>query len=643
MILRKTLHHIQKKQAQSLIELLIVVGVMAVLLPAVSMGLIASREGKPQQERRIHAAQLIKESQEALRSVREASWANIETNGTFYPEHDGSTWSLVAGTELINDITRQIEIEDVERDDNNQIVGSGGSVDPSTKKITITTSWDAPIATSISSTLYLTRYLDNATYIQTTEDDFNTGTLSDVIVTNTGNGEVTLGSGGSGSWCSPSLTIASLDLPKSGVANAVTAIEGEAFAVTGDNASGVAFADVTISNTDPPIASIQSTFDGYKTNDVFGEADYAYIATDTNNKEIVIVDISTGTPSESGSFDGSGSTNADAIFVSGSVGYMTQGSTLRTFDLSSKSGSRPQLDSVSLAGTGKALSVSGGYVYIAVDNGSSEFQIVNATNPSDISIISSTDLDSSGISDIVVNDTATRAYLSASSNSGSQPEAFVVDISTKTGSRTIIGTAETGSMNPNGITIVPGNKMIVVGTSGEEYQVFDIATESSPSYCGGIEVDSGINGIASILEADGDAYSYIITGDASDEFKIIEGGPGGTYSSSGTYESATFDVGYSTAFNRIVPTFVDPANTTVQLQIAVADALAGSCTGATYEFVGPDGTTGSYYTAEGSIAFDNNGVNYENPARCFRYKVYLSTVDSSSTPIFEEISVNYSP
>jgi len=642
MILRKTLHHIQKNQAQSLIELLIVVGVMAVLLPAVSMGLIASREGKPQQERRIHAAQLIKESQEALRSVREASWANIETNGTFYPEHDGSTWSLVAGTELINDITRQIEIEDVQRDDNNQIVVSGGSVDPSTKKITIITSWDAPIATSISSTLYLTRYLDNATYIQTTEDDFNTGTLSDVIVTNTGDGEVTLGSGGSGSWCSPSLTIASLDLPKSGVANAVTAIEGTAFAVTGNNASGVSFAEIDISNSSPPVATIESTFDGYKTNDVFGISGYAFLATDTNSKEIIILDISGATPTEVGHFDASGSSDGTSIFVSGTKGYMIQSATLRIFDLTSMSGSRPVLGSVSLAGEGRAVYVSGSYAYVAVKEADKALQIIDVSNPSSPSIVGWADLDGEGVSDVIINETATRAYISTDASSA-RKEAYIVDISTKIGQRPQIGSVNTDPMSPRGLTIVPGNKLIIVGINGEEYQVFDISNESAPTYCGGIDVPSGIKGIASILESDGDAYSYIITGDTSDEFKIIEGGPGGTYSSSGTYESATFDVGYSTAFNRVVPSFLQPANTTVQLQIAVADALAGSCTGATYEFVGPDGTTGSYYTEEDNIAFNNNGVNYENPARCFRYKVYLSTVDSSSTPIFEEISVNYSP
>jgi hypothetical protein len=198
-------------------------------------------------------------------------------------------------------------------------------------------------------------------------------------------------------------------------------------------------------------------------------------------------------------------------------------------------------------------------------------------------------------------------------------------------------------MGPNGIAIVPGNRMIVVGSGGEEYQVFNIATETAPTYCGGIEIDSGVHGISSVLESDGDAYSYIITGDTSAEFKIIEGGPGGTYSSSGTYESTTFDVGYSTAFNRIIPTYVVPVNTTVQFQVAVADAIAGSCGGVTYTFVGPDGSNATYYANDEGIIFNNDDSGYENPARCFRYRAYLSTSDSSATPFLEELSINYSP
>src|SRR3989344_3994896 len=349
-------NNMKDQLGQTLIEILIVIALMALLIPVLSMGLIASREGRPQQIRRSQALQTVQEYHDAIVSIRENGWDAIAVNGTYHPITDGTSWSLSTGPLDENGIISQVVITDVLRDGNG-VIAESGSIDPSTKYVTITSSWNTPIPGVVTSSFYLTRYLDNATYTQTTEADFNTGTLTDVIVTNNSGGEVTLGSGGAGAWCAPELTIGALDLPKSGVANAVTAIEGKAFIVTGDNASGVAFAEISISNANPPVATIDGTFDGYKTNDVFGESDYAYIATDNNSKEIVIITISSGTPSEEGYFNASGSTDANAVFVSGSVGYMTQGSTLRTFDLSSKSGSRLQLGSITLAGTGKSLQV----------------------------------------------------------------------------------------------------------------------------------------------------------------------------------------------------------------------------------------------------------------------------------------------
>ncbi|MBP9691506.1 type II secretion system protein, partial [Candidatus Woesebacteria bacterium] len=63
------LHRLTNNRGQSLIELLIVMALMAMLLPVLLGGLIASREGRPQQINRSQAAQKLRETQEALRSI----------------------------------------------------------------------------------------------------------------------------------------------------------------------------------------------------------------------------------------------------------------------------------------------------------------------------------------------------------------------------------------------------------------------------------------------------------------------------------------------------------------------------------------------------------------------------------------------
>lgn len=650
--MEKIINQASRKFGQSLVELLLIIGLSAIVLPSLITGLVSSRNGRPQQNQRLQATTLMKETVEAVRNVREKGWNSFAVNGTYHPVISSSAWSLATGSAVLNGFTQQLVISDVSRNSSGVIVTTGGTVDPSTKKVVVTISWTSPNVSSVSSTLYLTRYLDNITHIETSAADFNAGTKTSVTVTSTSGGEVVLGGGGHGTadWCAPDLSITALDLPKNGVANAITAIEGHAFAGTGENASGVSFANILISNTYPPAASISGTYDCCKTNDVFGETNYAYLATDTNSKEIVIVDLSTTPYVERGYFDATGSTDANSVFVVGNTGYMTQGDQFRIFDLSSKSGSRNQLGSAALAGTGTSVYVVGNYAYVSISGASTrELQILDVSNTAVPSIIGYADLDSAAGQDVYINATGTRAYV-ATAVSGTQKELFIIDVSTKTGARSLLGSYEANGMNPKGIRVVTSNKAILVGTSGEEYQVIDITNETAPTRCGGMQVNTGINGVSSVVEADGDTYSYIITGDATSEFKIIEGGPSGQFSFSGTFESATFGPGSgATYYNRLSATISKPSQTDITLQVAVADAINGSCTGVTYNFVGPDGTSGTYFTSTdnativGQIPADDNGTGYENPGRCMRYKAFLSTTDETQSPTLYDVTINYSP
>lgn len=644
---------------QSLVELIIIMGLLSILLPALITGLISSREGKPQESRRTEAINLLKETNEAIRNVREKGWTTFAVNGTFYPRVAAdNSWELASGSATLNGFTRQVVISDVQRDASGVIVPSGGTVDPSTKKGAATVSWTNVLPYSVSSTAYLTRYLDNLSYTETTQAQFNAGTKTATAVTNTSGGEVVLGSGGTGDWCAPATPSGSmvLDLPKNGVANAVSAIEGSAFAGTGENASGVSFAKINISNN-PPAATLADTFDGYKTNDVFGETNYAYLATDNNAKEIVIINLNSvinGKYQEAGYFNAPPHTDGKSVFVFGNVGYVTTADKkLYSFDLASKSGSRPLLDSdgITLDGNGSSVVVNGNYAYIALANSFYELEIVDISNPSNLTSVSRYNVDigdtnsfEDGV-DVYVNTTGTRAYLAINEES-LMKEFFILNIENKS-NPSIVGSYEANGMSPKGVTLTTGNRAILVGTGAEEYQVINISNEASPTRCGGLNVDTGVHGVAGVVEQDGDAYAYIITGDVNAEFKIIAGGPGGGYASNGAFESQAFDAGSTTGFNRFAATVTTPINTEIKMHVAVADAVSGSCSGATFTFLGPNGDPAAFFTPaagtiNGVIPFTISG-SYRNPGRCFRYKAFLSTTDPSATPVLYDVTVNYSP
>jgi len=626
------------QKGQSLIELILTIALVSIFFPALLTGFASTRNNRAVKDQRQQAITYLNEAQEAVRVIRTNGWTNL-SSGTYHPVLSGTTWILTSGSELIdNNFTRQIVIEDVKRDSNGSIA-QDGTLDPSTKLLTISVSWGSPFSNSVSVKSYLTRH-DSNTHTDTTIADFS-GTLQEAIVLATSgspvpnDGQVQLSVVSGGEWCSPNLSIAALDLPKNGVANAISAIEGKAFVGTGDNASGISYAGVAISNTHPPVATVSGTFDGFKTNDgIFGEPDYAYLATDTNSKEVEIVDlthITNGKYSEKGYFNSPGSGNGESVFVLDNIGYMTDGNKLYTFDLSSKSGSRPQLGSVTLAGDGEKVYVVGNYAYVATESTTSQLQIVQVGNGGrTLSVVGRADVGSQEGKDVFANSTGTRVYL-ATGSSSSQKEFFIIDVSTKTGNRPTVGSYEANGMNPKGVIVVSGNKALLVGTGGEEYQAIDISNEANPTRCGGLNIDSGVNGISSVLEQDGDTYSYIITGDTVAEFKIIEGP-----ATSGTYTSPIFDAGSDVYFNSFMVNHIVSPSTSMQYEVAVATAVNNSCSGAIFSYAGP-------YATSSALPSTTGNPSYQNPGRCLKYKVTLSTSDIAQTPILSDITFNYSP
>lgn len=641
------------QSGQSLVELLIVIGLCAVLFPALITGLVASRSGKAQQKQRAEAITLLKEAEEAVRSIKEKDWANLSPMDTeLHTVRDGAGWKFVNTAETMpSGFTRKVIISNVYRDSSNNIIPTGTveQIDPSTKKVVISVTWSKPIPASANSTLYLTRYLSNNHQTETTDIQFNNGTKVKVDITKTSDGEVVLGTGGNGDWCQPNkLPVPELDLPKNGIANAITAIVGRIFAGTGNNSSGVSFANVNVDNSSPPVATVIGTADGYKTNGIFGETDYAYLATD---KKVVIINLTklvSGKYVESGSFD-IGNNKHSTVYVVGNIGFTTVGSTLYTFDLSGNNRNsviKSSLGSVNLEANAVKIYVSGNYVYVAVDSSNNQLKIYQySPDGKTITFKSQIEVNGSAGRDIYVNSAGTRAYL-ATAASASKNELFVINVQNPS-SPSLIKSFDTNGMDPQGVTAVANDTIaIVVGWGGLEYQVVRIPIDSSPmNLCGSWNIDTGVNGVASVTEPDGDVFSYIITGDTAKELKLITGGggSGGTYTSNGTFTSQPLDFTRDVVFNRFFVTEDKPVGTDIQYQIAAADAVSGSCTGANYIFVGPDGTINTKFTGGGFIPWNNDGTGYENPARCFKYEAYLSTGDTSKTPRLLDFSVNYSP
>src|SRR3989344_3527919 len=120
-------------KGQFIVELLVVIGLAAVVLPAILTSFVIARSSKAQHVERLGGIELLKEASEAVRVTREADWSNIEQDGIYHPVLSGNTWTLESGSQDVDNYTRSILIEDALRS-NYAIVESAGVPDPSTKK-----------------------------------------------------------------------------------------------------------------------------------------------------------------------------------------------------------------------------------------------------------------------------------------------------------------------------------------------------------------------------------------------------------------------------------------------------------------------------------------------------------------------------
>jgi hypothetical protein len=107
-------------------------------------------------------------------------WNSFSNPGTYHVEQSGNSWVVVAGAIDDGDFNRGFSVTNVCRQDSTSLPVSCGApqakVDPSTKEIKVTVSWSFLGTQSVSSTFLLSRYFGNQTWLQTTRADFQSGT-----------------------------------------------------------------------------------------------------------------------------------------------------------------------------------------------------------------------------------------------------------------------------------------------------------------------------------------------------------------------------------------------------------------------------------------------------------------------------------
>ena len=151
--------------------------------------------------------------------------------------------------------------------------------------------------------------------------------------------------------------------------------------------------------------------------------------------------------------------------------------------------------------------------------------------------------------------------------------------------------------------------------SGAGGTTFGSNREDAVGISGGIGVDTVNNKVIMTSPAGNTVYSF-------------DSGSGASYYSSGTFESASIDLGAAANFNKLLwnPTS-EPTNTSITVQ-----AASSASSGGPWSYINLNNVTGS----GGDIPASLNNNRY------FRYKVTLATTNVSATPSLNDMTLNYS-
>ena len=639
-----TCHFWRSQDGQSLVEILIAIGLVGILLPALLTGLVSSREGKAQEGQRLQATALVRESEEAVRSIREKGWANISTNGTYDVAISGSEWTLTpCPCPQVNGFSRQVVISDAKRDANGNLVESGGTVDPSTKKVTVSVSWSTPFASSVESTSYYQRYLGNTAWDQTTDADFAGGAFTNTEVSGTGQAadvRLTQSVGGGTDYgnkfrLTATSAIGTMTTTTTKTSLRFTAQEDKTanairvylqtenrnspayrYGIQSNNPAGNIPSGTWLGN----FGTLTATSAGWKTI-TLGSA-----ATLTAGTIYHIVIEPDGTPSNRDYIDvrrsfplnnlhpktNASDPSADTLFTTDGINWTAQGfQPIYELDSGTTYEGNPYESNTEVAVFGSNF-VGEKFTFVNTDQTSTDiaFYVRRNGNPAadlDVELLDINAAQTFSCSIPKSQIATSYSYQSCSFNPA-------VTLKQNTDYRVYLKS--------------PGS------ASGKDYRLQRINTTNSANF-NSITYD-GTNSIYTVSTNSGSTWSDS-TGanpnwDVGGFYFTVQGTS--TYSTNGTFEShasGSFDAGAPAAFNNITWTANVPVNTTLQLQAAVSASPGGP-----WDYFGADGNSGSYFPSSGPIPL--NRIN----GRYLRYKATF-TSNGSATPTLNDVSINYSP
>lgn len=609
-----------KTKGFTLIEVLLTLVIVTVFMGAAVILFLSTFEGTKTTVDYTRASFLVNEGIEAIHAIRDTNYINLE-DGTYGLIRDNG-YSLISAPEIIDDVyERTVTVESVYRDANGNIAPTGDP-DPETKRIIVEVTFpSARIGTrTLSSSTFITNWRARE-FVHTLSTDFDPEMTENVEVMSgitppANNSSITLEK-----TFVPNGFYSSSNIGSHGNDVVVTPDRKYAFVTTGSSAAGLTVVNIENPNSISVVASldIKGKGDGMALS-----GDLLAVAVDNASYGFALVNVSNpAVPVLLSSINILGGAGEKvALTPDNKIAFVTTDRSARgvvVVDISDAG--RPRVITsyyVEEDGNGASVGLRDTLLFVGSearddgDHGVYVFDVSDVMHP----II----VDRVGFDD---NEHATGfvfdyPYVFMSLRYGDSELAIGrVD---DTGKITLLDQRSITNGDAEDISI--GEDLIALGAGdyNRGIVILDINEPSNPEVVEIRDIDMKVNGVEFIPP-----YIAITTYTANEGFVLIGSGDHG-YAASGSYLSKPIDIGsddpeyLSVSFDGIFP---EATSTRIELRAADSiDALNNA------SWVGP---------------FSQSPSRITLPAgRYFQYRISLAG-NGSTTPVFEELKINYLP
>lgn len=485
-----------------IIEIIIALGIFVIIAISAATLILHAFNATRLGEEETQAMAFTQEGIEAVRSIKNQSWHNLnigntDCNGTSIKVIDKSAGYWAWGTTPPNTqtqekFTRTITISNVCRDNDGNIVEPGTEYDPNIKKVTSEVTWSFTPARNNKVT--------QTTYIAHWEKGIGPAYCD---------------------WSAPVIK-GDLDFTGNNAGIKVDAAGDYAYVVRDDTGGVWDFTIIDVSDPSNPTLKGNLSLNGTPTN-IEISGNYAYVTSTDNSAELQVIDITDETnPSVEDTLDLAGTTDAMGVYVLGTTAYVVKVGSNSDDEFFIIDASDP--NNLSITGSasignnnngGTEVFVSGDYAYIASPDNAKEVKVVDISDPANPSYQSSGGYNISGNTDattiIGVGDTiivgAADAYVYFLNSAGAPTLTSIATYQTDD----VINDIALGE-SANSIFEVSNNNV------NDEFQAMDIQDLENITLLGAMNSANKLSGVA----FDGETcVLYTVGATNTQEFMVI--------------------------------------------------------------------------------------------------------------------------